>query len=112
MICAEDNSEKAILSALREGKFYASMGPEFKRLSYDKENKIFEAEFSEVESAVLLTNKSRGFRETVPGDPFPSSHILATKMRVDVSSLPAGSYIRCQIRDAQGHYAWSNPILI
>lgn len=110
MICAEDNSEEAILSALRKGEFYATMGPEFKSLSFD--GKIFEAEFTEVESAVLISNKSRGFRETVPGDPFPSSHIMATKMRVDVSGLPAGSYIRCQIRDTQGHYAWSNPILI
>jgi len=108
MICAEENTETAILSALRNGAFYATQGPEFKKLSFD--GRIFEAEFTEVESAILTTNVTCGYFEAIPGCPFTASHKLVTSLRLDVTKLYAGTTIRCQIRDVNGHYAWSNPI--
>ena len=110
MICAGENSPEAILSALKTGAFYATQGPEFYRLSL--ENGIFEAEFSAVESAILLSNQSRGFCVRAPGDPFPDSTGTVTRMKIDVSGLPPGSYLRCQIRDAFGRYGWTNPVRV
>ena len=110
MICAEENTYESILGALKSGSFYASQGPRFEKLSL--EGRKFEAEFTEAVSAVLLTNRSMGFCGTVPGEPFPSDATTTTHLAADLSKLPSGSYIRCQIRDAAGRYAWSNPVRI
>ncbi len=111
MIAASERTPEAIVSALRNGKFYASQGPEFKRLSL--ENGIFEAEFTPCSDAILLSNQASGFCGCVPDGDGPSSpEKEVTSIRFDVSRRPAGSYIRCQIRDRNGKYAWSNPVIL
>jgi hypothetical protein len=111
MICAESKSPEALLAALRDGRFYATQGPEFSRLGL--KDRIFEAEFSGVRSAIVVSNRNRGFNCGVEDDPMPGpEQKTITSLRVDLSALPPGSYIRCQLKDAQGRMAWSNPLRI
>ncbi len=108
MICAADKSEKSLLAALKQGDFYSSCGPEFRKISL--KNGIFEAEFSPVVSAQLISNGRKGFQghfDTAVGGEKPRTF---TSLKIDVSSLPKDFYIRCQLTDAGGRMAWSNPI--
>lgn len=112
MICAEDKKPESLVAALRNGEYYASMGPEIYSLEY--KDGVFRAKFSAVESAILMSNKCYGNCGTVP-DP----HYLGEGLR-PVSELvcnakewfPAGSYARLQLRSADGRYAWSNPFMV
>lgn len=108
MICAGDKSEKSLIHALRNGDFYASCGPEFYKISL-KEG-IFEAEFSPVVSAQLISNGRKGYQgyfdRSLPGEK-PELH---RKLHVNVSQMKPGFYIRCQLTAADGTMAWSNPI--
>jgi len=108
VICAEDKSEKSILNALRQGDFYASCGPEF--YSIKLENGIFEAEFSPVVSAQLCSNGRKGFQGHFETYRRGSEKKLVTSLKIDVSSVKEDFYIRCQLTDAEGNMAWSNPI--
>ncbi len=111
MICAEEASPQALLKALAEGSFYASQGPLFERISL--ENRIFEAEFTPCQEVILVSNGSRGFLGATIDEAGPHSGGAACReFRCDLSELPAGSYVRCQIRDSQGNYAWSNPLFL
>lgn len=108
VICAEDKSETSILSALRNGDFYASCGPEF--YSIKLENGIFEAEFSPAVSAQLCSNGRKGFQGHFETCRRGSERKSVTSLKIDVSSVKENFYIRCQITDAEGNMAWSNPI--
>jgi len=111
MICAEDASPKALLKALAEGSFYASQGPMFQKISL--ENRVFEAEFTPCQEVILLSNGSRGFLGATTDDAGPHSPVrTCQEFRCNLSDLPSGSYVRCQIRDSQGNYAWSNPFFL
>ena len=104
MICAENNTPQALLAALKAGDFYASQGPEFHRLSY--QDGIFEAEFTPCTEAILLTAQSRGYCGRVPDSPGTET----TSLRVDLRDRPPQRYLRCQLRDRDGNYAWSMPL--
>jgi hypothetical protein len=111
MISAEDKSPKALLQALAEGNFYASQGPLFQKLNL--ENRIFEAEFTPCQEVILITNGSWGFLGATTDEDGPRSpERTCQQFRCDLSKLPSGSYVRCQIRDKQGNYAWSNPFFL
>lgn len=101
MVGAREKTQPAVLEALRAGRYYATQGPEFTRLSF--ENGVFEAEFTPCAEAIVLTNRQGGFG-LVDGE--------YTSIRYDASERPAGSYFRCQIRDAAGNFAWSNPVYL
>ena len=98
--CREKTPGEA-LRAIRDGRFYASQGPEFTALRFA--NGIFEAEFSPCVEAVVLTNGPGGFG-LVDGE--------YRRISFDAGSLKPGAYLRCQIRDAAGRYAWSNPVYL
>ena len=110
MICARENTQDALINALRNGEFYSTMGPEITSLSF--ENGIFKAEFSPCETVVLVAKRSYGKCHCVPGYPLVTSYELASSAEFDVSGLPPGSFVRLQLQDAQGRYAWSNPVQI
>lgn len=111
MILAEENSQEAIIKALKNGDFYASQGPEFYSLNF--ENGVFEAEFSPCTEAILLTNKSRGFCAAIEDGKKAETPIKScSSMKFDISQLPKNSYVRCQIKDKDGRYAWSNPLFL
>ncbi len=111
MISAEDASPQALIKALSEGSFYASQGPLFQSISI--KDGIFEAEFTPCEEVILLSNRSRGFlgaAKDLEGPESPKS--VCQEFRCDLSKVPSGSYLRCQICDSQGKYAWSNPFFL
>ena len=117
VICCEARTPECVLAALRAGSFYSTQGPQFKRLSF--ENGIFEAEFTPVTSAICISNQCRGFCAAAPNKDGDGKTPEVTSLSFDVRNLFAASkavincdYLRCQLRDAQGRYAWSNPIFI
>ena len=117
VICCEERTPECVLAALRAGSFYSTQGPQFKRLSF--ENGIFEAEFTPVTTAICVSNQCRGYCAAAPNKDGDGKTPEVTSLRFDVRNLFAASkavincdYLRCQLRDAQGRYAWSNPIFI
>ena len=104
-ICAEENTPEALLKALKNGDFYATNGPVIRRLSW--ENNVFEAEFSEVVDACLVSDLWFGWRDRNETAPQPIH-----SLRVEIPDLTGKTYLRLQIKDAAGHYAWSNPVFL
>jgi len=116
-ICCEKRTPECVVDALRRGSYYATQGPRFKRISF--EDGIFEAEFTPVTSAIGLSNQCRGFCAGVPNFTGDGSAPEITSCRFDTRDINAAkktfidcSYLRCQIIDAEGRHAWSNPIRI
>lgn len=107
MICAKSNSRADIVDALKQGNFYATQGPEFSKISFD--GTIFEAEFTPCTTALLVSRRSNGWLGMVPAIDGPGTGEEVTSLKFDLTGLPRDSYIRCQICDAQGRYAWSQP---
>ena len=110
MICAEDNSEESLLKALKTGSFYATQGPEFKKLSW--KDGVLEAEFTPCADVTILSNASYGWsirREEETGE-------LATSFKLEIPRVlenPAAyKYLRIQLRDEKGKYAWSMPVFL
>ena len=108
MILAEENTFESIMEALRNGSFYATQGPEIRKLSL--ENGIFEAEFSPCNQVTLLTNGSKGYCACAPGKDPADPEKTITTFSFDTSKWAKGNYIRLQIRDEKGNFAWSNPV--
>lgn len=101
MIAAEECSAPEIMDALRNGNYYASQGPEIHRLSF--ENGIFTAEFTPCRDAILMSNRHFGYGLTDGA---------FTSLSFDTSNWPKDNYIRLQLTDADGKFAWSNPLPI
>ena len=109
MIIAEDKSTASLTQALRDGACYASQGPEFYSISF--QDGIFEAEFSPVAQASVISERGSGnyFSGTEP-EMWRQDHI--TSLRLDLNRYPNKRYFRCRIKDAMGRYAWTNPICL
>ncbi len=111
MLLAEDNTPESLVAAVKNGDLYASMGPEITRLSY--ENGVFEADFSPCTEAIVLSNYSRGYTcamENMYGYGTGSPEI--THLSVQPTPFEHDYWIRLQIKDANGKYAWSSPIVL
>lgn len=113
VICAKEKTPKSVMSALKSGSFYSSQGPEFYQLSF--ENNILQLECSPCEEIIVMSDCSRGFCGTVPG--YKGTNLQDLKKTQQMTSyetkIPdnAGlTYLRCQIKDSNGRYAWSSPI--
>ncbi len=113
MICAKEKTATSVMNALKSGFFYASQGPEFYRLSFD--NNIFELECSPCEEIIVMSNCSFGACGTVPGygaydlQELKKSQQM-TSFEVEIPDTAGLTYLRCQIKDKDGRYAWSSPI--
>lgn len=108
MICAENNSTAALLDALKNGFYYASQGPVFHRLEWN--GNVLEAEFSEADEVVLIGKNSKGICITAPDHPLHGDRISVTSFKKE---LPENyGPVRCRIRDKEGNYAWSAPLII
>ncbi len=108
-ILAPENTPEALLEALLLRRFYASQGPVIHRLSW--KDGVFEADFSPCASVVLVTSRERGACLRIPEADGP----LATTCRfepVREGLRKWHRYFRLQLQDAQGRYAWSNPIYL
>jgi len=109
MICARDKTAAAILEALRAGQFYASQKPQIHSLSY--QDGIFKADFSPCQEVILLSNRPRKLPGLVIDSDGPGTRPQSiTHLEADLTGLPAGSYLRLQIQDSEGNFAWSNPL--
>jgi hypothetical protein len=112
MIFAHDNTVTSILEALRQGRFYSSTGPEFYEISFH--DRTFSVKCSPVKEIVFIgngphcsyLNADRNQNETVSGDG------LVDSFEFKIPEESPNTYIRCQICDAHGRYAWTNPFSV
>lgn len=107
MICAESNSQEDILKALKQGYFYSSQGPEFSKISIH--DGFLEAEFTPCAAAVLVGQGSAGRVLSIERPDGPGTSSEVSSIKVELKDCPAKMF-RIQLRDANGNYAWSNPI--
>ncbi|MDD4097592.1 MAG: CehA/McbA family metallohydrolase [Lentisphaeria bacterium] len=110
-IAAEDASADSLLAALRRGDFYASQGPEITRLSFQDD--VLEADFSPCVEVIGMTNRSSGYMVAVPdqeGPGDPCREITTAQIKVVRKATP--SWLRLQLRDREGRFAWTAPIMV
>ena len=100
------------MDALKHGRFYASIGPEFYSLSL--EGNVFKATFSPCVEVIGLTNPSGGYCVTVDDmDGYGTGTKEVSECRIELRrSKDHDLWFRLQIKDAQGRYAWSAPIIL
>ena len=109
-IVAKDKSPASIIDALKHGRFYASQGPTITRLTL--EDGVFEAEFSPCTEVIGLTNPSRGYcMEMEDKFGYGSGTREVTSVQIPLRKTEIPLWFRLQLRDAEGHYAWSAPIV-
>ena len=111
MIMADDRRPETLVASIKKGMFYASQGPEFKRLSYC--DGVFEAEFSPCTEVIGLSNFSRGYcveMENLDGPDTGFREI--TSCSIKLRPYPHSFWFRLQIMDRNGKFAWSAPIVI
>lgn len=110
MICAPDDSEKSLLSALDSGSFYSTQGPEFYRLNW--QNGVLEAEFSPCTEVTIMSSAYYGHcvrRQEETGKPAVSFRVELPRALAEPRSM---RYLRIQLRDSEGRYAWSMPVYL
>lgn len=100
MVRAENNIN-AILAALKDGKFYASCGPEI--YNFYVEDGVAVVECSEV-------SKIRFHSDMHPTRIFRSADGNLTRAEFKIGE--GYKYIRATVIDKDGKYAWTNPIFI
>jgi hypothetical protein len=115
MICAEKNTVQAVMEALENGYFYSTQGPVINKINF--ENNIFSIECSSCQEIIVMGDCSFGRCGTVPG--FNAANLEELKkgeideMTSFETQIPTDAgltYIRCQLKDKNGNYAWSSPI--
>ena len=101
MVQAEALTVPAVLNAMRQGRFYASQGPEFKNIEVNG-REIF-VETSPVASITFISNAFWIEGRCMHGDGLTQRLYTAR---------PEEAYVRIQITDRDGKKAWSNPIAL
>ncbi len=101
MVKATENSPEALLTALKAGAFYSSLGPEIHDIRIV--NNAVEIECSPVSTMIVQAEGTNV--EILNGDEI-------TKGKLPLSRLGASPWIRVSIIDSSGKRAWSNPIWI
>jgi hypothetical protein len=99
MVKAKARTPDAILTAIRNGKFYSSQEPEIKSIGiHSREIKIT---CSPVRRINFITNRASGC----------SISATTARLKEAVWTVPQSStYVRVEIVNASGKTAWSNPI--
>ena len=112
VILAADKSRESIMDALRKGAFYASQGPRFSRITL--ENGMLTADFTPVLNAIGMMRNSRAHCQNIVDAMGPGSENQeVTHMEIPISRFADKTdFIRIQLQDTAGRYAWSNPIYI
>jgi len=115
MICAKEKTTESVMDALKTGSIYASQGPVFHKLSF--ENNIFSVECSPCEEILVTSNGSFGrcgnmvgYEATIPEERNDKKEM--TSFETEIPHPTNLTFLRCQIRDKEGRYAWSSPIKI
>ncbi len=103
MVQAETLTQATILSALDKGRFYASQGPVIRRLTVEEgELRLW---CSPVEQIIFYSNLSWVTGRCRTG------HGL-TYSTYDLRAQRGETFVRCQLVDANGKSAWTNPIAV
>lgn len=97
MVQAEENSRTALLSAIRKGAFYATQGPEV-HLFPDGDG--YTVRTSPVSEIVFFSNVTWTPR-VFEGRELREAHYVPRD---------GETYLRVQVKDADGHFAWTNCI--
>lgn len=100
MVQAEHNTWEEIHQALKENRFYASQGPELRRIQV--EGRHVSVDVSPVSCIRLMSNTLSGGRRTFYGEGLTHAEY----------TIPSSErYVRVEASDAQGRICWSNIIL-
>jgi len=105
MIKADKLDEKSILDALEKGCFYASTGPEIKDYRLGSDLRIH-VECSSVEKIVFRTSGAGN------GKVFHAEKGKDLRSAEWDLSGKKPKWVRCELRDKEGHTAWTNPIFL
>ncbi|MEM6680528.1 MAG: phosphotransferase, partial [Pseudomonadota bacterium] len=100
MVRAEANEPQALVSALRDGAYYSSTGPQLH--DFRIEGGTITVECSPAENVIAMGARSAS--EVVHGRALGRAELPLT------DRLAAGGWIRVAVQDAAGRRAWSNPI--
>ncbi len=103
VVQAEALDQEAILRALDERRFYASQGPAIHRLQVTRER--IHIECSPVSAILFYSNLSWVTGRCRQGEGL-------TQSTYDLTTQMGETYVRCQIIDAQGRSAWTNPVVL
>ncbi len=99
MVKAEENTPEALLAALKSGASYASTGPDFVDIEYDRD--YVHVRCSEVSAIILQGQGASTEAEIGEG---------LTEARLKLNRQTASPWIRITLIDDKGRKAWSNPI--
>lgn len=103
MVQAEALTQAALFEALDCGRFYASQGPEIRRLSVSE--KQIHLECSPVSSIIFYSNLAWVTGRCRTGQ-------ALTQSTYDLRTQTGETFVRCQIIDQAGKSAWTNPIAL
>lgn len=99
MVKARNRNPETILTAIRNGRFYSSQGPEIKSIGI--RGREIKVTCSPVMRINFITNRSKGC----------SIFAAAPKLKEAIWTVPKGStYARIELVSVFGKIAWSNPI--
>ena len=100
MVNARENSAETIMQALKEGAFFASQGPKFTQISYDKS--VIKVHCSKVKRVLFHTNAPYAPVRAIEGDDL---------VYAEYAVHPAWkeTYVRVILEDENGLRAWANP---
>ena len=113
MVKAEELTLPALLTALREGAFYSTQGPELLDMNVEertvtlsggaeRQAPVVSVRCSPARSIVFKGQRSRGQRlEAAAGEALTSAEYPVTR---------GEKYVRVEITDPEGRRAWSNPV--
>lgn len=100
MVQAEHNNWKEIKQALMENRFYASQGPEIKRIQVEGER--VQVDLSPVQEIRFMTNSLYNGKRTVFGEGITHAEYKMARSE---------RYVRIEAYDQQGKACWSNIII-
>lgn len=114
MVESEDRRPENLIRAIKDGKFYSTMGPEFYNIDYDNGKLCIEC--SPVSKIKYYANKD--MLKVEKGEGIISSHI--TKSTIDYFKIRAKrdnvygctqNYLFIKIEDENGKKAWTNNLI-
>ncbi len=126
MVRAKERSVESALQAIREGDYFASTGPAILNIEFDGDSLLVESSPVKAISAIAqppygarVNAGSHGLNEfgrseiSTGGRPVGDADgELLTRVRFTLPFDRGLKYVRVQIEDGRGGYAWSNPILL
>ena len=100
MVKAKSLREDNIMSSIRRGLFYSSMGPEIRDIAID-DGGMISVECSPAKEISFVSTPSLGIKYYAEGSPL---------MSASYRGRPGETYVRIEVTDYEGRRAWSNPI--